>query len=457
MSPGVAEVIPTILGFGDTPFYMPEVDSRVKRCFITNANLPESVIADWDMPTIGLYKLLGKLCPYNSGDLICTASKNAAVKELIERQCGGEPSVLVLALDKNKEELIRRAGWRYLNTESKTRMALESKMCLHAILREAGITPIEHITLTQNKVVIEEILFRLGKPIIAQIDGNQLNGRGTYSIGSETDWLNISRKFKDTHKWKFTRLVRGRNCNMSGCITRAGDFHAGPFRQLVGIPQLTRVKFGYCGTVLRGNYSPQEIATARAISASIGRVLKRHGYRGCFGVDMIVGGAGDVKVVEINARMQSTTGLFNMAQEHIGGPSFGTLHVFEHLHMTANTNAGEISRVMRLAEALDWSQIVIFNDGVSRIVRDAIPPGTYMFDGNTLVQCSNSLRLQDTDYDKFVITRFRNPGSIIKADEMLCIIQFCRNVVTKQDVLQKSVREVVRAVRAKIFGNCDRA
>lgn len=97
--------------------------------------------------------------------------------------------------------------------------------------------------------------------------------------------------------------------NLNCCIFRDGTVLThGLSEQLIGLPQLTRRRFGYCGNVFRpGDYWPRGLIQQLEHSAQLtGRWLHSQGYIGIFGIDALFVD-GHVYLVEVNPRFQGST------------------------------------------------------------------------------------------------------------------------------------------------------
>src|SRR5205085_7226763 len=97
--------------------------------------------------------------------------------------------------------------------------------------------------------------------------------------------------------------------NVGACAFADGavSVHA-PSVQLIGLPECTEQRFGYCGNDF-GAVAALERAgldTLDTMVRSAGRWLVERGYRGAFGLDALIDGP-DVLLTEINPRFQGSS------------------------------------------------------------------------------------------------------------------------------------------------------
>ena len=97
--------------------------------------------------------------------------------------------------------------------------------------------------------------------------------------------------------------------NINGCVFTDGTvlLH-GLSEQLIGHPDLTRRRFGYCGNIFRkANDWPPDLVHQFEYNATLtGKWLFSQGYLGVFGIDALYAD-GRLYVVEVNPRFQGST------------------------------------------------------------------------------------------------------------------------------------------------------
>lgn len=98
--------------------------------------------------------------------------------------------------------------------------------------------------------------------------------------------------------------------NVSGCVFPNGDVSVrSPSIQLIGIPDCTSRRFGYCGNDFAAVYDALDddgLDELERLVAMTGAWLHRRGYVGAFGVDALVH-EGTIYLAEINPRFQGSS------------------------------------------------------------------------------------------------------------------------------------------------------
>ncbi|MGC0417353.1 ATP-grasp domain-containing protein [Embleya sp. AB8] len=162
---------------------------------------------------------------------------------------------------------------------------------------------------------------------------NNLIGRGTLRVRGPDELAPLLRAW-DGHVLKISRLVPGLPLTVSACVGGDRTVVSAVSHQLVGLPDLTPGWGMHCGNQLLGPADLPHGAydTARHVARAVGEVLREHGYRGVFGLDLIhdpdrTQSPDPVLAVEINPRFQAVTSLVQAAEHHAGLlPSLG-LHI----------------------------------------------------------------------------------------------------------------------------------
>ncbi len=124
--------------------------------------------------------------------------------------------------------------------------------------------------------------------------------------------------------------VKGIPINMNAVIMADSIHVYEPSIQLLGIPELTSLPFGFCGNdyISAQKLSLPMLESCTQHTQRIGDYLSRAGYKGVYGIDLIITENGVVMPCEINPRFQSSTSLLNWTYKN-------TAHSPAALHMAA--------------------------------------------------------------------------------------------------------------------------
>lgn len=108
--------------------------------------------------------------------------------------------------------------------------------------------------------------------------------------------------------------------NVNACVFRDGTVTLhGPSLQLIGVPQLTRLTFGYCGNDFARvcELDPHILDELEQITIRTGEWLYQNGYRGAFGIDLLLH-EGVLYLTEVNPRFQGSTLLSTRIDAKLG-------------------------------------------------------------------------------------------------------------------------------------------
>lgn len=122
--------------------------------------------------------------------------------------------------------------------------------------------------------------------------------------------------------------------NASACVNADGTVSPQPLSlQIIGAPECSPRLFGYCGNDFGrapGVLADGEVAQIAAILDRVGRWLHGLGFRGVFGVDVLVR-EGRVLVCELNPRFQGSSHLGALLMREAGAPDAYYSHLTAHL------------------------------------------------------------------------------------------------------------------------------
>lgn len=176
---------------------------------------------------------------------------------------------------------------------------------------------------------------RFGGAFMLQ-DEESSGSKGTYAIRNADDYVEAIKnlkKFSQGRTIVASKFVKGEIASIQVCITRYGIFSGGLQRQLVDSKYLCNLSLAgatrWCGGEVGADYPDIAQHQAQEIASVIGSELASHGYKGIFGVDLIVTPENEVYAIEINARLTGYSHVISEAQLAQGKIPFILLHVLE--------------------------------------------------------------------------------------------------------------------------------
>ncbi|SFC93156.1 ATP-grasp domain-containing protein [Streptomyces aidingensis] len=208
-----------------------------------------------------------------------------------------------------------------------TARAADKIHCLE-LLAEAGVDVPDHLVVPAGRRRPASAYWPAGwEAAVLQRRENNLLGRGTVPVHGPVRLAQALDRWHG-HTLKLSRLVPGLSLTVSACAGADRTVVSAVSHQLVGVPGLTPAWGTHCGNQLLGPSDlPAPLHTrVRETARAVGDVLRGHGFRGVFGLDLVADG-GRPLVVEINPRFQTVVSLVQAAEAAAGLlPALG-LHV----------------------------------------------------------------------------------------------------------------------------------
>ena len=295
-----------------------------------------------------------------------------------------------------------------------------NKIGLQSIAMAAGAPYIPSIALELADPASTACLARRlgGDAWVVQRPENNLTGRGTYRADS-TDELACLLEVLRGKRVKVARFVSGVSLTVSACVHPRGTIVSYLSRQIVGVSALTVHWAAHCGNDIA---EPSEVSDVvvqkiRDVARGIGDVLRTIGFRGCFGLDIILDEFGVPLVVEINPRFQSVSSVGLAGEIARGRFPLAIWHVLAFLEPDILPPA----LVDPDAAFAPFSQIVAEHLGGDDVTNGAIIPGCYVLNAAApprLVEPGGWLRLGGEP----VVTPLIVPGEpVVEGTKLFCL------------------------------------
>lgn len=382
--------------------------------------------------------------------VLLDALEAPTVCEALRQDDGFRALLILYQSDIELWETCRRKRLRVLSPHPERAREAEDKCNLSAILAGAGVPGIENEIVPT--VACNEFSYwaaRFGIPFVVQISDNDKRGEGTFFIAEAPEFTHTLERVAARKRIKISRFIRGFSINTSACATREGVAVARYFHQLVGLPQVTNVKGAHCGNDTASHLKLNEETLPQAYRATIqiGEELLRRGYRGAFGIDFVVDQSGLPHVIEINARLQSTTSILTPFQLSLNLVPLIALHILEHLNLDYRFDVAKYNERNWQRTTSDVSQIALFNlEGCAR-VREPLRHGIYRT-GQPPVYLGPGYSLLDLpDKDCFLLTRALEHDQILKPNHQMYVMQFLRSVLEAPGKLYPWVEALCTDIR----------
>lgn len=258
-------------------------------------------------------------------------------------------------------------------------------------------------------------------PLVVQRTPNNLTGTGTRLVRDVTELRECLTNWAG-QPVKVAEYVEGVDLTVSGCVGDHMTFVSGVSHQLVGFTSLTATWGAHCGNqVLDGDDLPAGAAgQCGRIATAIGEVLRAHGFRGLFGLDLVLATDGSVVLLEINPRIQSVTSLLNHVEAAARLLPFPGVHLLTHLGLPTGPPVTAVTRPRRT------SQLIVTAIRPLRVGR--VPRGRFTLDQGRLRRLSADVDGAVPAPDEVVVWPVAAPSSVLAPGERLLVAMFGSHV-----------------------------
>jgi len=298
------------------------------------------------------------------------------VQRFIARK-GGTPKVAMVFFDEETEQICDELGYELILPPHRLRQHLDSKITTTKLGTEAGAPSVPNVLGSAGsypELVDLATRHGLGTDLVVQLPYGD-SGKTTFFISSESEWGEHQDDIVG-QDLKVMKRINNRAAAVEAVLTRHGTI-VGPFMtDLVGYPELTPYKGGWCGNELFPDaLSDAHRARGIELVRRLGARLSKEGYKGFFEVDVLVDTDTDeVYLGELNPRVSGATSITNVTAGAYADLPLFLFHVLEYMDVDYDIDVDEINDRWRELAAVDvWSQIVMKepDDMVERI--DAAP------------------------------------------------------------------------------------
>lgn len=204
----------------------------------------------------------------------------------------------------------------------------------------------------------------LGTDLVVQTPYGD-SGKTTFFIRGEGDWNADADKMSD-QELKVMRRIDPRAVAVEACITRHGTVIGPVMTDLIGHPELTPYRGGWCGNDIHpGALSPANRETALLYTRRLGDRLGKEGYRGQLEVDYLVdAGTDELYLGEINPRLSGISSMTNVSASAYADMPLFLFHLAEYLDLDYEIDTEDLRRRWASDHLTDiWGQIVLKEPG----------------------------------------------------------------------------------------------
>lgn len=282
--------------------------------------------------------------------------------------------------------------------------------------------------LDDNTFVELETLYT--KFVIQDVESS--GSKGTFIISNKEQYDKAAKKLRETSfsgSVVVSEFVSGQTCSVQVCVTKYGIFTGGLQKQLVDSQYLCNLDLPgvsrWCGGELGVQVSDIVKHRTQEIATVVGSELASHGYRGIFGIDLLVTPENDVYAIEINARLTGYTHILSDMQYSEGRIPFSLLHTLELGNYKYEVEDLDALPTMNSTRK-PFSFLILSNfiDGPFTLTTH-IRNGIYEYDGNEIkfVKPGFSISELENENQFIIYCKFSKGQEILRGKRILKIVK----------------------------------
>jgi hypothetical protein len=310
---------------------------------------------------------------------------NAQVRDLVARRravANGRGKAVFVFFDDQTERLAASLELDIALPSCELRQRLDSKIVTTLLGDEAGVPSVPNVlghAATYDELTTLAQSSELGTDLVVQTPYGD-SGKTTFFIHGEADWNADAARMAD-QELKVMRRIDPRAVAVEACITRHGTVIGPLMTDLIGHPELTPYRGGWCGNDIHPEaLSAANRDTALEYTRRLGDRLGAEGYRGQLEVDYLVdAGSGDLYLGEINPRLSGISSMTNVSASAYADMPLFLFHLAEYLGLDYEIDTDDLRRRWGSDHLSDiWGQIVLKepDDGIE-LLHDAPRTGIW--------------------------------------------------------------------------------
>jgi len=406
--------------------------------------------------------------------------------EAVRKWLKGGKNLFVYKDSEAIDRMAERLNLKILGTAGKIRKVFENKKFFREELVKAGLKPIQGCSLQVEELdekKWDDCKIEFGERLVFQLtDYTVGGGLGTFFINTKADFKNfkefvgrrreVRRELNKVIEWvNVTKFIDGEAASILGCATKFGTVTGVLQKQIIDQPELAALA-GRSGVWLghdwNARFSPEARAEGERLCQQWGDYLYQQGYKGVFGLDMVVTQDNQVVPIECNSRYTGAFPMYTMMQINNQEMPLDVWHLLEWLGMDYEMDISEVNKLGRGER--QGAQLLLHNlERKTVTATKTVKAGVWGIRPINPIKDFNSFEdihpqrigrnwevkwkregfsLMDLkDEDEFVLCDWvAGEESVLKPAERLGRLVFKRQVVDKKGRLLPEIRAVVKAV-----------
>lgn len=387
--------------------------------------------------------------------------KHKKVKRFL-RSLGHPPALLVYKSTKKVENVTQKLKMKVLSNASEVRDPFEDKKEFRLLGKKAGLRMIPGETMHINdldKKKYGEMRQKYGKDLVFQLPDYQVGGGiGTFFVRNREEYeeaMGFVQRRRQAGKqlmWvNVTKRIRGTAASICACITKEGVLCSLVQTQLVDVAE-ARAFAGRSGVWLGHDWGFRTFSStvqrrAEKKARILGAYMAKLGYKGMFGVDVVVDDQDQVWPVECNARLTGGFPMYSMMQAVYGEMPFDAFHLAEWLDLDYKLKLEKVQEQYR--QPMIGAHLVLHNQEKKWVkVKGMVKGGVYRLTEGKLEWRRPGFAFQDlqTAEEFLLCDRAPIPGDVLKPGDRLVRVLFKDKVAVACDQINEWAAKVCKRI-----------
>jgi hypothetical protein len=364
--------------------------------------------------------------------------KNEKVQEYLS-SLGKDTSLFLYKSSRQIETIVDKLSLKLLSNRSDQRDVFEDKWEFRRLGAQAGLNLIAGEQTLIDDLDIDafgNLQGKLGRKLVFQItDYSKGGGIGTFFVSDKKGldefhgFVGRRRKAgRDLKRVNVTRFIEGESASITSCVTRYGVLTSLVQRQIIDIPEVVGYKGRsgvFCGHDWGERYSEKIHGRARKLARGLGELMYEKGYRGIFGIDLVVNRkTSDVQMVECNPRYTAAFPVYSMLQLEAGEIPMDAWHLLEHVGIDYEMDFEAVQK--SYGQVKTGAQLILHNlERAWVAVRGSVRAGVYRLKISNLKSPSRPGQRQISNLELewvregFSLEDIKSDGELVLTDGVL--------------------------------------
>jgi len=372
-------------------------------------------------------------------------------------------SLFLYKASKRSNQLVKKMGLNMLSTPGEIRKVFENKREFRMEAKKAGINLIDGDNLLVDDLTEkkwEEYRKKLGERLVFQLpDYTVGGGLSTFFINNFKDFKNFKdfvkkrREVREIVSVNVTKFIVGKQASITGCATYYGTVTSVLQTQVIDLPELAALE-GRSGVWLGHDwhlrFNEKEQLMAEEQCRKWGEYIYKKGYRGIFGMDVMVDGSGKVWPVECNARYTGAFPVYTMMQIEKKEMPIDVWHLLEWLGVEYEMDIDEVQEIYR--QPKEGAHLILHNIEKKFVTpTKTVKAGVYKVSDDEVEWVREGFSFLDIKDKNEVVLCDKVVGEnmVLKPAERVGRVMFKRQVLDGKGKLLPEIGKIVEVLYSK--------